>query len=168
MKSLVFDFANPSAASKSLNQLVRLFVREGCAVASAEIDTKVQKTAGVAWRAIEFVFVDNQKVSMRVKLTGDIFQVLVNGKQLPIREQDDPAKAVGEISNVLDMGRASFQKKLARVRARTPQSSRREATTKLMLEKRLSASVAEKRELLEEGKAQLASITAETAALRAA
>jgi uncharacterized protein (UPF0147 family) len=53
---------------------------------------------------------DSQRITFRIKESGDIFQVLMNDKLLPIKYQDDHTKAVKEISNKLEDNRAKFQK----------------------------------------------------------
>ena len=37
---------------------------------------------------------DEERVVLRIKQSGDIFQVLLNGKVLPIKNQDDHVKAI--------------------------------------------------------------------------
>ena len=89
----------------------------------------------------------NRVVTFRVKQTGDIFEVRLNGKTLPIKEQDDQRKALKEIADAMDKGRTAFQRKLQRVRVDVPTKGMRStvsvvqrqadkiAATKEMIEK---------------------------------
>ena len=63
---------------------------------------------------------DSQLVTLRIKQTGDVFQVLINGKVVPIRNQDDHKKAVAEIAGMLESGRTAFQAKLAKAKVKLP------------------------------------------------
>lgn len=157
MKSLIFNFENAAQAQKSLTQAVRLFGRAGATVASSTIAPRTERTSSVSWRAVNFTFIDSQQVSLRVKLTGDVYQVLINGRVLPIKYQDDPAKAIAEIAAALDVGRVAWQRKLARVRSR-PAGVRREFVSRVMAEKRIRNRVVEKQQLLAEGQAELTEI----------
>jgi len=69
---------------------------------------------------LHLVFNDSQTIALRIKETGDIFQVLLNKKALPIRNQDEHAKAIKEMVSAMDRGRVAFQKKLARKKVNCP------------------------------------------------
>ena len=65
-------------------------------------------------------FADSQRVLLRIKQSGDIFQVVLNGKPLPIKNQDDHVKAIAEIVKAMDAGRSRFQKLMAAAKVRPP------------------------------------------------
>jgi len=58
---------------------------------------------------------------LRVKESGDIGQVQINGKLAPIAAQDDPTKAAQELVGKLDTGRAAFQKRQAALKMKPPE-----------------------------------------------
>lgn len=113
-----FDDLKPGA--KALKKLVQAFTRAGAPVASTDIDPRTKRTSGVNYRQVLISFTDSQTVALGVKTTGDIFEVRVNGAVLPLKNQDDQVKAVGEIARALDAGRTKFQAKMARTKVALP------------------------------------------------
>lgn len=147
MKSLIFNFENPSANARVLAEIVKVFKRAGAPVVSSEVAKTATRRAGESFRNVDFTFADGQVVTMAVKATGDVFEVRINGKATPLRYQDEHIKAIGEIAERMDRGRGSFQRQLARVRVPLPPSikiSRANMLTRLV-EKRdtLKGAVAE-------------------------
>jgi hypothetical protein len=94
----------------------------------------------VTTRELVLSFVDSQAVTLRVKSSGDVFQVLVNGRVVPIAEQDDVAGAAREIAMQLDRTRESFQKRLSLLKMTPPEGMR---TTAPRMEVALLKQVAE-------------------------
>jgi hypothetical protein len=123
MNTLIFEL-DQGNKSKALRESTRLFKRAGAQVVSAEVDAKLSRRAGVTFRNINFSFADNQTVTFAVKTTGDVFEVRLNGKAIPLRHQDDHALAIGEIAERMDAGRAAYQRALAKVRVPLPPSIR--------------------------------------------
>jgi hypothetical protein len=121
MKDLIFSFdemgSQKDAATK---RVVKLFAQASTPIAQGEVTPGTKRTAGVSYREMLLTFVDGQTILLRVKSTGDIFQVMLNGKLTPIKNQTDHAKAVKELVGMLDAGRAKYQKKLSLVRAELP------------------------------------------------
>jgi Defence against restriction A N-terminal len=122
MKTLIFDFKNLSGNDKAMREVVRLFGRANAQVVSSDVEKTTQRRAGVTFRVISFTFADGQRVTMAIKDTGDVFEVKINDKVTPLRHQDDHAKAVSEIADLMDSRRGAFQKKLALVRLPLPPS----------------------------------------------
>lgn len=149
MQNLLFNFADTSATSPAAKKVASLFHRVGANVVEQDIDSSVKRSSGISYREMTLTFADSQKVVLRIKQTGDIFQILVNGKVQPIKNQDDHAKAIAEIAQLLDAGRVRFQKALAAVRVRPPSGIRTAAPKmeQVLTEKRdaLKAAVAEVR-----------------------
>lgn len=85
MKSLLFSFADLSVKDKAAKEAMKYFSRAGANVVQQDVSTAVKRNAGVSYRELTLTFADSQKVTMRVKQTGDIFQVLLNNKLLPIK-----------------------------------------------------------------------------------
>jgi len=102
-------------------------------------------------------FADSQQVILRIKQTGDIYQVLLNGKAIPLKTQDDHVKAIAEIVQAMDAGRSSFQKMLANAKVRPPAGIRTAAP-------KMEQVLTEKRDSL---KAAIASVRAQIESLKA-
>lgn len=120
MKTLIFDLDNAGAKSKALREVTKLFARNGTQVVSSSVDQKLSRRAGVTFRNVNLTFADNQTVTMAVKSSGDVFEVRLNGKALPLRNQDDHVQAIGEIADRMDASRGAFQRALARTKVALP------------------------------------------------
>ena len=98
MSNLVFKFdelkTNESTAPKSLLQIIR---RAGSSVASSWVNGKVRRENAISFKEIHLVFADSQEAILRVKQSGDIFQVKLNGRAIPIKNQDDHKLAIIEV-----------------------------------------------------------------------
>ena len=148
-RTLLLNFeglGNPSdAATKSL---YKQFSRHGCAIAQLGVAPGVKRSSGVSYKEMLLTFKDSQTVLLRVKQSGDIFQVRANGRALPIQHQDDYVKAVIEIVDVLDAGRKKFQAKLAATAPSLPPRLRTAAP-------KIEQALAEKRDALKEAIAEV-------------
>lgn len=107
-------------AGKAAKALAQLFVRAGAGVIKTESDNRVRRTAGVSYKTLHMTFADGQQIELSIKQTGDIAAVKLNGSIVPIKNQDDHRKSVGELVKHMDAGRAKFQASLARKRAELP------------------------------------------------
>lgn len=125
MKNLLFNFAdmggNKDRVTKSI---VRTFQRAGASVIQVHLPSNVKRTSGITYREMSLSFADGQVVAFLVKQTGDIFQVKLNGKLFPIKEQEDQARAIGEIARAMNASRAKFQAALAKTRVMLPSGIR--------------------------------------------
>lgn len=119
-KQLLFSFDDLSVKDKAVKAVAQAFQRTGAPVASVEVDPKLRRASGITYRELVLIFADSQTVTLRVKQSGDIYQVVVNQKVLPITNQDDHLKAVGEVVRILERGRTAFQKKLANTKVALP------------------------------------------------
>lgn len=159
MKTILFKFEAIGAANdKAIREITRLFERAGAQAVSSDVGAGTTKRAGVEFRSVNFTFADGQRVTLAVKETGDVFEVKVNSSVVPLRNQDDHAKAIVEIAAVMDRKRAAFQRALARVKVPIPPSARVSRTT-------LLAKKTERRDAL---KAEVAAAEKELAQLQAA
>ena len=109
-----------SSKDKIAKIIGRQFGMAGQNIVQTDISESTKRSSGVSFREMTLTFADSQAITLRVKQTGDIFQVLLNNKVIPIKNQDDHAKAVTEIAQNLDKGRAQFQKKLAATKVAVP------------------------------------------------
>lgn len=160
MKANVFEFENLAAKDKAIRETARLFSRAGAQVVATEVAKALSRRAGVSFRNIDFTFADGQTVTLAVKATGDVFEVKINGKVTPMRQQDDHAKAIVEITERMDRGRGAYQRALARVKVPVPAGIRVSRTAQL-------AAKVEKRDALKEAvglaRGTLAGLTGEAA-----
>lgn len=131
MKTITFDFENPSARARSIREVSKEFAKVGAQVITSEVDAQTTRRAGITFRNLNLTFADGQTVTLGVKATGDVFEVRINGKVTPLRQQDDHRKAILEIATKMEIGRAKFQAALARVRVPLPPSIRTSRTTML-------------------------------------
>lgn len=158
MKNLIFSFDDLGTKSdKALTKLKQFFARAGAPVITAEPGAKTLRTSGISYRELFLTFGDSQQVTMRVKQTGDVYQVLINGKLVPIKSQDDHIKAVAEIAGKLDAGRAKFQKALAATKVAMPKGIRTAAPT---MQARLQERETELDTAIEAAREELASLQA--------
>lgn len=123
-KALIFGFYELSDKDKAIAKAKRYFAQAGAIVTSVDVDAKVRRAMDTSYREVQFGFADSQTVSFGVKKTGDIYQVKVNGRLMPIKSQDDHLKAVAEIVSAMDKGRSKFQAALAKVKVALPASIR--------------------------------------------
>ena len=146
--------ANTAAATK---KVAALFRRAGVEVIKTESDGRTRRIAGISYREVVFTFADSQSLGLRVKATGDVYEVRLNGKQVPVKEQDDPNKAVFELAALLDTTRARFQKRMAALQMKPPEGAK---TAAPRLIETLRQQVAELDTRIEEAVAELAALQA--------
>lgn len=167
MKTILFDFdkmaGNGSAQARY--KIARAFARynvptategeKGGGSRAVEIDTKIRRVADIAFREVLVMMKDGQRVILRVKRSGDIYQVLVNGKVLPIKSQTDQGAAIREIADALNAGRAQFQKRLSAVRV--PVKRGLLVTTRMQV-RQLKAKIAGLDVMIEDAQQELADL----------
>lgn len=119
-KNLLFSFDDLSSKDKPVKALERYFKRAGLQVVSAVPNPAIKRMSGKTYRELALTFADSQSVVLRITQTGDVFQVLLNKKLVPIKNQDDQQAAVTELVKMMDAGRAAFQKRMAVVKVKLP------------------------------------------------
>lgn len=117
---LLINFDDLKPNNKALKKLVQAFTRAGAPVATVDTDGRAKRASGVTYRDVILTFVDNQKLTLSFKQSGDVFQVKLNGSVVPLKNQSDQIKAVGELVQLLDAGRVKHQAKLARQKVVMP------------------------------------------------
>jgi hypothetical protein len=158
MKNLLFSFEDLGTKSdKALVKLKQYFSRANAPVVTAEPGAKTLRTSGISYRELFLTFGDSQRVTLRIKQTGDVYQVLINDKLTPLKAQDDHIKAVAEIAQKLDVGRAKFQKALANVKVPLPKGIR---TAAPKLEEQLKIREEELDTAISEAQQELADLAA--------
>lgn len=154
-KQLLFSFADLSTKDKAVKALTRAFGRAGAEIVQTDIsDTK--RTAGISYKVITVTFADSQALALKIKTTGDIYEATLNGKPVPIKNQDDHTKAVGEIVAILNAGRSKFQAALAKAQAKLPPTIK---TAAPRLEAVLDQKITDLTEAIEAAKAEYGRIT---------
>ncbi|MFM0608679.1 hypothetical protein PQR05_29535 [Paraburkholderia sediminicola] len=124
MQNLIFDIYNLSHKDKAISDARRAFARAGASVVTVDVDAKTKKTLGVDYREVQFSFADSQTVRFGVNATGDVAQVRINGKSVPLKNPDDHGAAIKELVALMTKGRTKFQAAMAKVRAPLPPSVR--------------------------------------------
>jgi hypothetical protein len=157
-KNLLFSFQDLSVKDKAAKAIIKYFSRAGASVVSQDVDTKVKRTSGVSYRTMNLTFADSQTIELLIKDPGDIFQVKLNGRLVPIKNQEDHVKAVGELVAMMDSGRTKFQAKLAKAQVKLPPKIKTSAPKMLQV-------LTEKRDSLKEA---IAEVRAEIELLKAA
>lgn len=110
MKNLIFEFDKIGPSGGVTAEAKRAFARAGASVVQVEAGAVQRGPGGVKFKPLSFVFADGQAITMRIKDTGDIFQVLMNGRARPIAHQDDHGEAIKELVSAMDQNRAAFVK----------------------------------------------------------
>ena len=124
-KNLLFSFEDMGLKSdKATRNLVKHFARAGNNVVQGDAIASIKRTAGISYREMALTFGDSQTVILRIKQSGDIYQVLLNGRLIPIKAQDDHVAAIAEIVNVMATGRKKFQESLIKLAAKPPSGIR--------------------------------------------
>jgi len=108
------DFSSPASAEKALKKVSQLLGRAGQPVAGYEFIQKKRRTADVNFQEAFLTLVSGQTITLRVNVTGDIYQVLINNSLRPLKEHSDTEKAVVEIAAQAEKSQAAFQKAQAR------------------------------------------------------
>ena len=88
-QNLLFGFDDLSVKDKAVKTIQRQFARLGASVVSVDIPTTIKRKAGQTYREVNLTFADSQTVTLAVKKTGDIFEVRLNNKAIPIKNLDD-------------------------------------------------------------------------------
>ena len=155
-KNLVFTFEDMGVKDKASKALMKYFARAGANVVSQDVSVQVKRTSGISYREMKLTFADSQTLLFRIKQSGDIYQVLLNGKLVPIKHQDDHVAAVSELVLMMDSGRTKFQARLAAALVKIPPTIKTAAPKMLQV-------LTEKRDGL---KAAIADVRAEIAKVR--
>lgn len=153
MKDLLID---PTKAA-DLAKLKAALEKSGLSLSGdLAADAKTQRTAGVTWRGVTATLADSQQLAFRIKQSGDIYAVLLNGKQLALREQDSSGATFKELAGIVKAAAMPFQKRLARVKTQVEKRVLPGGfVTQVATLKALRARVGDKRALLARGEDEL-------------
>ncbi|MEC7121073.1 MAG: hypothetical protein VXW65_14390 [Pseudomonadota bacterium] len=120
--NLVYDFEALKSGQdqRQIDKIKAIFSRYGCPIKSGSkesgvvVDSKTRRINGITTLQITLYLEDDQNVGLRIKQTGDIFEVSMNGTTIPITAQDDTNQVIKEICDRVIRGRANFIKKQSR------------------------------------------------------
>lgn len=98
-----FDKAGLKPVIKKLEAL-------GLSVDDIEATNKAKRESGFLLKTATILFSSGQKLMVKAKSGGGIFQVKLNGRVLPIKAVDDMEKAVAEVSTHVKANEAAFLK----------------------------------------------------------
>lgn len=109
---LLFDIKNLSTEAESMKRLIDMFSMLGETLVSHDVEKTLKRSAGITYKNVDLTFADSQTVTFSIKNTGDIWQVKVNNKLTPLRNQDahKPEAVVQEIAQKIKAGRTAYQK----------------------------------------------------------
>ena len=155
---LIIDYEGLATnVTSAVRRVTAMLTRSGAVVIDTASDGKTRRIAGISYREVAFTFADSQKIALRIKATGDVYEVRVNGKVTPVKSQDDPVKAVTELVNLLDKGRTRHQKRLAALAMKPPEGAK---TAAPKLRDTLTSQIAEVDAQIVAATEELATLTA--------
>lgn len=111
-------------------ELLKVLKRAGAEIAQSSVG-KAKRENGVSFKPIFIVFADSQLLELRVKETGDFYQVRLNKAVLPIKNQDDEKLAAAEIVKKVEANSTKFQKMQARKKVKFPTGLKSTLTKKI-------------------------------------
>jgi len=125
MNKILFSFKELGTNDKALKAVIKEFKKNGLTPIDDGIEVSKSKiTNGMRFKEVRVIFTDSQNITLRVNETGDIYQVLINKKLTPIKEQENHGKAIKEIAHLLDTGRSKFVAKMEKAKIAIPAKAR--------------------------------------------
>jgi hypothetical protein len=107
-KQVVLNFEKMNKAG--LMPLAKKFQRHGLEVADIEGTNKPKRESGMQIKTATFVFSTGQRLDVKVKNDGTVFQVRLNKKVVPIRHVDDMGRAIIEIVDYVQHNQKAYLK----------------------------------------------------------
>lgn len=112
-------------------ELLKIFKRAGAEIIASSV-SKAKRQNAVSFKSVFLTLADSQMLELRIKESGDIYQVLLNKKIIPIKNQDDEKAAVGEIIKAWQNNINKFQAALAKKKVDLPKGVK--STRKKLIE----------------------------------
>ena len=106
--ALTIDFDKFDKAG--LKPVLKKFEAAGLPVEDVEATNKAKRESGFLLKTATLTFSSGQKLIVRAKAGGGVFQVKLNGKVLPITAVDDFAKALDEVIGKVKANEPAFLK----------------------------------------------------------
>lgn len=120
MSKVIFNFDDLTSKDKAFKAVSTYFKKAGAEIVQADVLPSIKRTSGIKYRELSLTFADSQILILRIKETGDIYQVLLNGRVKPMAQQDNHESAIVEMVKAMEQGRAAFQKRLANKKVKVP------------------------------------------------
>lgn len=114
---------------------------------------KVKRVSGVSIRPVELVFAGGQKVTLLFRQAGDVYRVLINGKDLPmagdlgIQYEASFKAGIAEIADAVRNGQKAFEKKQSQQKVVLPGTTRTSKNTTQTL-KQVQAEIVQNDEII--------------------
>jgi len=122
MSNILFTFDDFAQKATAVRAVAKAFRSHNLVPLVVEPLSGAKRAQGITYREAVLSWHDSQRVAIRLKKDGVVFQVLLNGKPLPLKKPDDHAVVIKEIVDALDTKRAAFQAALATRRKAMPPS----------------------------------------------
>lgn len=106
--ALTIDFEKFDKAG--LKPVLKKFETAGIPVEDVEATNKAKRESGFLMKTATLVFASGQKITVKIKAGGGVFQVKLNSKVIPIKSVDDIAKAVDEVITYVKANEPAFAK----------------------------------------------------------
>lgn len=131
----------------NLKSVVKKFTKWGLEIVSVDAPNKAKRESGCLLKYFTLEFKDGQKLLVRVKSDGTVFQVKLNNKVVPVHNVDDMEKAVGEMIDYVSYNAKAYE------RAKVQREKRKNLNIKT------PSITTSRKEKIEKAKAQLAELT---------
>lgn len=105
---VTFDFDKFDA--DGLAPVKREFEKAGLSVVDIEANNRQRRMSGFATKSARFFFEDGQSITLRVKGDGDVFQVQLNSRIIPIKQVDNMKGAVEEMARMASANAPAWKK----------------------------------------------------------
>lgn len=96
---VTFDFDNFDESG--LAGVKREFEQAGATVIDIEASNRARRQSGYATKMARFHFQDGQTITLRIKGDGDVYQVQLNSRVIPIQAVDNRKAAIEEMARFL-------------------------------------------------------------------
>jgi predicted nuclease with TOPRIM domain len=107
-----------------LKPIIKAFEKAGLPVSSVDAKNIAKRESGFLCKTAIFQFESGQKLHLKAKANGSIFQVKLNAMTIPIKHVDDLDKAVKEVIAFVERNEAAYlkrkQKQLERLKVKVP------------------------------------------------
>ena len=84
-----------------LQPIIKKFAQHGYKIVNVDANNRSKRESGFAIKQFALTFEDGQKMLVRIKGDGTVFQVKLNSRVVPIKHIDDVDKAIIEMCNYL-------------------------------------------------------------------
>jgi hypothetical protein len=105
---VTFDFENFD--EKGLAPVKQAFEKAGLSVVDIEASNRQRRMSGFATKTARFFFEDGQSITLRVKGDGDVFQVQLNSRIVPIKQVDSMKGAIEEMARFASANAPAWKK----------------------------------------------------------